>query len=296
MLNSPKVLSLKIPEKVSQEFSDFCDSQEIKTLVDFNNSDLQSKLAHKLVKLAPQILAIKGLIEESQEKIMAVISGLPANEVLAEKIIMAISYILNQKIRVRSDEAAPFNTPFHRVKPKKGLEESQAVNYGAGFFPLHQDRVENREINFLALYGIQTEENQRVETVFVDVRELVKKIPKNLLPELFKENFKTKFGKKIALLHGDINNLDSVTSSLDLAEDWIKSLSEEGEKALEWLRSFCKDFDILGKKISVYSTEISPGTLVIVNQPVTLHGRKEFHTDQDTNKRRLLVRSHLEGL
>ncbi len=189
---------------------------------------------------------------------------------------------------IRKGEVSPFNNPFNIIQMEKGHENDEATYRSMQRFPLHNDRlfVKKARVDFLVLSGL-TPGTSHPNTYVVPIAEILRDMPRNLYEALFyKKAFRDpKSGVTQAGLHGNMHDIRTVTSTLDLAPGWMEPLTDEAALALSWLQEHEQDF--LTDK---YAVKIEPGVTIIIAHGKTMHGRDAL-TKVDYSRK--ILRAHM---
>ena len=275
-----------------------------------SNTALYAKVAQLLEEAWPEARQTLGLIEDKDSPVhLVVIKNAPVDTNLndiptpnngvrpssksfvTEYMMVAVAGLINGYLRAPSTETFPFNLPIHQVAPQEGFEAEEATNRGVGNFPFHNDRVfiEHELIDYHMLYGLRTGANPTT-TNFLRVADLLKGMDTKLLHPLLEKNYKNPNSEvRVAALHGKLDDLEHITSSVDLHEGWMQPVSVEAEQALAQLKQQAVRTDVASQAVNILLEE---GTIVLSNHKKLLHGRGSFKAG-NIGERRWLQRAHL---
>lgn len=275
-----------------------------------SNTALYAKVAQLLEEAWPEARQTLGLIENKNSPVqVVVIKNAPVDTNLkdiptpkdgirpssksfvTEYMMVAVAGLIKGYLRAPSAEKFPFNLPIHQVAPQEGFEAEEATNRGVGNFPFHNDRVfiEQELIDYHLLYGLRTGANPTT-TNFLRVVDLLNDLDADLLHPLLEKNYKNPNSEvRVAALHGNLDDLEGITSSVDLHEGWMQPVSAEAERALSVLKKQAVAPEVASKAVNILLEE---GTMVLSDHKKLLHGRGSFKAG-NIGERRWLQRAHL---
>jgi L-asparagine oxygenase len=215
---------------------------------------------------------------------------------VSEACVAGLSLLLGEPIGFETEKKGDL---IHNVVPVEAQARTQSNEGSIDFLAYHNDTVYSEEgvynrynPDYLVLHCLRQQRPQPVKTHFVEVREIVDKLPRQMIEILRQPWFEMAAPSTFTReRHGDLRKWSIPTPIISgpddcpeicLAANGVRGINEEAARVLDELKARLHSGELGGH------VELMPGDALLINNRKGLHARDSFEPRFDGSDRWLM--------